>query len=65
MKNSDGSNGIRPHDLFDAGVMFCQLSYEATQLWPAPNWVASYRSSVGSLFSFGYNTYCKHAFISS
>ena len=31
-KNSVGFNGIRTHDLCEAGAMLYQLSYEATQL---------------------------------
>ena len=32
LKNSIGFNGIRTHDLLDAGAMLFQLRYEATQL---------------------------------
>ena len=31
---ADDFNGIQIHDLCDAGVMLCQLSYEATKLKP-------------------------------
>ena len=32
MKNSGGFNGIRTHDLCEAGAMLYQLNYEASQL---------------------------------
>ena len=35
LKNSDGSNGIETHNLYNAGAMLYRLSHEATQLGAA------------------------------